>query len=692
MKQLTHIGLRSASVFAVLLLLTAGEIRGQSDARVPTLSRSDFSGDQILNALHFNWRFRAGDQLEWAAPGLDDSEWEEVSSRLGPAEFPFLDWEGIGWFRIPVKVDSSLVNYPLGLIAAQHNGASEIYLDGRLLFRLGEVSVFADEYTPYQDTRPRTILIPDTSTHILAVRYANHDAQRYIDEGYEAGFRLLLGDLDHFQAQAQAHSRAPWVHLFFGGILLAFTLIHFLLYVFYPGEKKNLYFALFTGFLALITYTRFETLQSVSPLAIITYDRLYLIAWMLSVIYALRFSYSLFYHKVPKQFWFFLVAALALGTGTWYNTGDLEFYRELFILLVLAEIIRVLTISFYRSRDGVWIIGTGMTCFTGGIFYAVLAEQELVSGDPMLGSIYGSILLICAMSVYLSRDFAKTQRRLEYKLMEVKHLSNRSLEQERINKEKELERKLLAAENERKTLELEEARTLQLSMLPKNIPATQYWDIAVFMETAQEVGGDYYDFYVGTNGDLRVVMGDATGHGMKAGIIVATAKSYFHTLAGDHGNLSMLQRISSGIRNMDLKLMFMGMMLLKCDRHTLELSTAGMPPVLIWRKEADRVEEVVLKGLPLGTRVDYPYESIQLDVKPGDTLLLMSDGLMELFNEQREQLGLERVSRAFREVADTSPSNILTRMNQLIEQWSGSHSHEDDITLMVMKAKYDPQL
>lgn len=127
---------------------------------------------------------------------------------------------------------------------------------------------------------------------------------------------------------------------------------------------------------------------------------------------------------------------------------------------------------------------------TGGILFSVMVNLDLISGDPMMGNILCSSGLIFAMSIYLSRDIAKTQKRLEHKLIEVKHLSERSLEQERINKKKELERKLLAVENERKSRELEEARALQLSMLPKQISQTDEWDIAVFMETAQEVGGD----------------------------------------------------------------------------------------------------------------------------------------------------------------------------------------------------------
>jgi hypothetical protein len=90
----------------------------------------------------------------------------------------------------------------------------------------------------------------------------------------------------------------------------------------------------------------------------------------------------------------------------------------------------------------------------------------------------------------------------------------------------EAERKMLEAENVRKTQELEEARNLQLSMLPKELPQLPNLDIAVYMKTATEVGGDYYDFHVGMDGTLTVVLGDATGHGMKAGTMVTICKKF----------------------------------------------------------------------------------------------------------------------------------------------------------------------
>lgn len=131
----------------------------------------------------------------------------------------------------------------------------------------------------------------------------------------------------------------------------------------------------------------------------------------------------------------------------------------------------------------------------------------------------------------------------------------------------------------------------------------------------------------------------------------------------------------------------MGITLLKCEGHTVTMTAAGMPPVLWYRKELNRIERITLKGLPLGTVVEYPYESRYINLEEGDVLLLMTDGLMELFNDRREMLGLERIERTLMETIDYSASDVLNSLTGLIELWTGPSGNEDDITLMVLKAK-----
>ncbi|MCB0284860.1 MAG: hypothetical protein KDF60_19935, partial [Calditrichaeota bacterium] len=128
-----------------------------------------------------------------------------------------------------------------------------------------------------------------------------------------------------------------------------------------------------------------------------------------------------------------------------------------------------------------------------------------------------------AYSIYVIFAFGflysvrKFELKRQWKNAEIKESKLRAEAAELQAKAAEAQSKVIQAENERKSKELEEARKLQLSMLPKELPKLPHLDIAVYMQTATEVGGDYYDFHVGLDGTLTVVIGDATGHGMQAG-------------------------------------------------------------------------------------------------------------------------------------------------------------------------------
>ncbi|MBK7631163.1 MAG: SpoIIE family protein phosphatase [Ignavibacteriales bacterium] len=246
---------------------------------------------------------------------------------------------------------------------------------------------------------------------------------------------------------------------------------------------------------------------------------------------------------------------------------------------------------------------------------------------------------------------------------------------------------LLQAENERKTKELEEARQLQLSMLPKSLPQLPHLDIAVYMKTATEVGGDYYDFHVGMDGTLTVVIGDATGHGMKAGTMVTTTKSLFSSHAANPNILFTFQEITRCIKHMNMHMLSMCLSILKIQGNKLQLSAAGMPPALLYRSKTKTIEEIILKGMPLGAVQDFPYELRQTEIYPGDTLLLMSDGLPEMFNKDKEIFGYDRVIETYQKAADKFPEEIITELKNAGSDWSSTETPDDDITFVVIKIK-----
>jgi serine phosphatase RsbU (regulator of sigma subunit) len=284
------------------------------------------------------------------------------------------------------------------------------------------------------------------------------------------------------------------------------------------------------------------------------------------------------------------------------------------------------------------------------------------------------------MSVFLARNFAKTNKDLEYQLEQVKSLSEKTLQQE-------LEKAKLESENERKTKELEEARKLQLSMLPKQVPVSPDYEIAVYMQTATEIGGDYYDFAEQKNETLTIAVGDATGHGMQAGTMVAVSKSLFKSMADVEDPSAILKESSNALKKMGFSLMFMAMTIAKLRGNNIWLSSAGMPFTLIFRNESKSVEEIILKGTPLGSFKDFPYQLKKLKLSKGDTILFMSDGFPELFNDKNEMLGYEKATGIFNKVASERSEIVIEKLLNAAKQWANGHPLEDDITFIVIKVK-----
>jgi serine phosphatase RsbU (regulator of sigma subunit)/ligand-binding sensor domain-containing protein len=246
---------------------------------------------------------------------------------------------------------------------------------------------------------------------------------------------------------------------------------------------------------------------------------------------------------------------------------------------------------------------------------------------------------------------------------------------------------LLEAENKRKSEELEEARQLQLSMLPKNLPNLPHLDIAVYMKTATEVGGDYYDFHIGLDGTLTVVLGDATGHGMKAGTMVTTTKSLFNVLAPNPNIIETFHEMTRCLKLMHMEKLSMCLTMLKIIGNKIQMSSAGMPPVFIYKRESQTIEEHVIKGMPLGTFNNFPYSIVESNIGTGDTILLMSDGFPELLNNDKEMYGYKRARNYFEEIADESPENIIDHLKEEGSKWVNDQEPDDDVTFVVIKVK-----
>ena len=653
--------------------------------RVLTLEGIEKDGD-----LLGNWKYHPGDNPEWADPAFDDTAWESTDTLLIQDELPENKWEGIGWFRLHLSVpDEQLWHKPLALQVTYQAGASEIYLDGELIYKFGTVATQKGEEKPYWERDPQVISFSGKTDHVIAVRYSNFSFDQSI---LMFGFGLKLSRINpNIKRRVTIIREGTTLQMVCTAISVFLMLQHLLLFIFYPRAKENLYFALSMGSIGAFVFLNFQFfLLATSPAQILNLFRLLFCVYVLMFLSGMLFLYTLFYPKLPKLFWFFLVGWMLTVYVTlfdFHTTGSIPgsvvlpdqakiafemtdtgfLLSILFTLLTFLELARVIIVAIFKKKDGAWIFGLGtLSPFISAYGLSYIVSQTGWTINWQIGVLTTVLAPLFSMSVYLARNFSRTHRKLETEV---------------------LERRLLEVENTRKTEELEAARDLQMSMLPQDAPQLPNLDVAFEMRPATEVGGDYYDYNLTDDGQLTIAVGDATGHGTNAGLVVSAVKSLFKTSGPTAGNLETLERISQGVRSMNLKRLYMAMTLATFKGNKLTLAAAGMPPALIYRSAENSVAEVLLEGMPLGGFIGTERQEMSAELQSGDTILLMSDGLPEMLNPENEMLDYPKTKELFEEVADRSPKAILNHLFKASTSWADGEPPADDITLVVIKVK-----
>jgi sigma-B regulation protein RsbU (phosphoserine phosphatase) len=173
---------------------------------------------------------------------------------------------------------------------------------------------------------------------------------------------------------------------------------------------------------------------------------------------------------------------------------------------------------------------------------------------------------------------------------------------------------------------------------------------------------------------------------MRAGTLVAAVKSFFSAVGGTLAPAQFLQRCSKLIQNLNLGRLHMAMLVIRIEGRTVRTATAGFPPALLFRANNGSVDELAAGGLPLGTRLDPAYEETELELAPGDTLLLASDGLAELLDPNGAPLDYTGVINAFKSAATLTPTEIVSSILAAADSWRDGVPQEDDITCVALQS------
>ncbi len=249
-----------------------------------------------------------------------------------------------------------------------------------------------------------------------------------------------------------------------------------------------------------------------------------------------------------------------------------------------------------------------------------------------------------------------------------------------------------ALQNERYKEEIAIARRVQRSLLPEELAHNQDFELAVYSESADEVGGDYYDSFKLDEDRFVLLIADVAGHGTAAAFVMSQLKGVFHSLVqlGLSGK-EFVEKTNSALSKCLDKATFVTLtyVLIDTAQKQMEVVRAGHCPALFYRKDEQRLQEFQHKGLGIGIMRNEQFgeqlEEIVVKYQPGDLMVLYTDGLLESKNEEKEEFGVERLKALVQENAATDVLELQEKIILALRGHTGKAAIDDDFTTMLVK-------
>ena len=237
--------------------------------------------------------------------------------------------------------------------------------------------------------------------------------------------------------------------------------------------------------------------------------------------------------------------------------------------------------------------------------------------------------------------------------------------------------------------DLEVARSIQQSLLPKSMPQVPGFDLAAWNKPADQTGGDYYDWQALPDGRILIALADVTGHGIGPALLAAVCRAYSRASFGQQNDfLKAMEQVNTAIAADIGEGRFVTFVaaLLRPNSPELELLSAGHAPLFLYWLKHDRFDKMEAQGLPLGISPDFLSEAPQiLQFASGDLLMLATDGFFEWANASEERFGSERLENSVRASRHKSAAEIISILYEDVLRFAGGTPQKDDLTAIVIK-------
>jgi steroid delta-isomerase-like uncharacterized protein len=241
------------------------------------------------------------------------------------------------------------------------------------------------------------------------------------------------------------------------------------------------------------------------------------------------------------------------------------------------------------------------------------------------------------------------------------------------------------SERERIEQELQVARRIQHALLPKDVPILEGWEISPLYRPARQVGGDFYDFLELPNGYLGLVVGDATGKGVPAALVMSSARSMLRALAQASDSPGDVLRRANDPLVMDIPAnMFVTCFYAILDPKSGRLLYANAGHDLPYLWHSGECEELTARGMPLGLMPQMSYEENEIVLDAGEAALFYSDGLVEAHDPKGEMFGFPRLRALIAEHGEEG--SLVDFLLEELHSFTGEGwEQEDDITLVTLR-------
>jgi len=247
-------------------------------------------------------------------------------------------------------------------------------------------------------------------------------------------------------------------------------------------------------------------------------------------------------------------------------------------------------------------------------------------------------------------------------------------------------------ERERMAQELEIARNVQMSLLPKQNPLIEGYDIAGICIPALEVGGDYYDFFQLGDGKMGIAIGDVSGKGVPAAIYMTLTKGILQSHAGESTSpRDVLNKVNKQMYNNIDRNSFVSMFyaVLDMTNHKIRFSRAGHNPAILAQRAGSKNSFLQPRGIAVGLeggeKFNQSLEEHEISLASGDVLVFYTDGFTEASTAEGEEYGEDQLLDIVSRNRDLSANALIQKIVRGVKAFVGNHPQHDDMTMVVVK-------